>query len=60
MSHAIIGDLLGDGHLRYGNKNKQGLHTGNCQYAMTVKSESYAIFLRYNIYSDICKAGLHP
>ena len=57
----LIGDLLGDGHLRYGNKNKLGEYTGNCLFAMTLKSESYASYLREKVYSDICtSSGLWP
>lgn len=50
----MIGDLLGDGHLRYGNKNKKGEVTGNCNFSMTLKSKDHTFYLWENIYKDIC------
>ena len=43
----LIGNLLGDGHLRYGNrsaKNKNQV-TGNVNYCMTLKSYEYTYHL---------------
>lgn len=54
MRNALTGDLLGDGHLRYGNKNKKGEVTGNCNYSMTLKMRDHTYYLWDNIYKDIC------
>ena len=54
MRRALTGDLLGDGHLRYGNRNKEGERTGNCNYSMTLKMKDYTYHLWGNIYKGIC------
>jgi hypothetical protein len=41
----LIGNLLGDGHLGYNNKNKEGVFTGNVWYSMTLKSKEYTYYL---------------
>ena len=50
----IVGDLLGDGHLRFTHKDTQGQVRGNAHYAMTLKHYDYAFYLWKNIYSSIC------
>lgn len=50
----MIGDLLGDGHLRFTHKDKNGNMTGNAHYAMTLKHYDYAFYLWKEIYSPIC------
>jgi hypothetical protein len=54
VKNAMVGDLLGDGHLRYSNKNKYGHVTGNCLFSMTLRDKEYALFLWGDIYKDIC------
>lgn len=51
---ALTGDLLGDGHLRFTHKDKNGNFTGNSHYAMTLKHYDYAFYLWKEIYSSIC------
>ena len=50
----LIGDLLGDGHLRFTHKDKNGNMKGNAHYAMTLKHYDYAFYLWKEIYSPIC------
>lgn len=54
IHQSMIGDLLGDGHLRYGNKNKKGEVTGNCNFSITLKSRDHTFYFWKNIYKDIC------
>ena len=52
----LIGNLLGDGHLRFTHKDLNGkpkLNT-NALYAMTLKNKDYIYHLWKNIYSSIC------
>jgi len=53
VKEALIGDLLGDGHLRFTHKDINGKVTGNSHYAMTLKNYDYAFFLWKHIYSPI-------
>ena len=41
----MIGDLLGDGHLRFTHKDINGKVKGNAHYAMTLKHYDYACYL---------------
>lgn len=50
----IVGDLLGDGHLRFTHKDTQGKVRGNAHYAMTLKIYDYAYYLWKDIYFYIC------
>ena len=50
----IVGDLLGDGHLRFTHKDNKGQVRGNAHYAMTLKHYDYAFYLWKYIYSSIC------
>lgn len=60
LSEALVGNLLGDGHLRFNHK-KNGKGTGNAQLAFTFKSHEYALHLKNVIYLSICTlAALHP
>lgn len=54
VKDALTGDLLGDGHLRFTHKDKNGNFTGNSHYAMTLKNYDYAFYLWKDIYSSIC------
>lgn len=54
LKKAIIGDLLGDGHLRYTKKDKEGNTKGNAHFAMTLKDYNYIYYLWKKIYSPIC------
>lgn len=66
VKDSLIGDLLGDGHLRFNKKG--GLATdslprpnSNAQFAMTLKSEDYVMYLWQEIYASICsKTPPHP
>ena len=51
---ALIGDLLGDGHLRVMYKDSKDKIIGNAHYAMTLKNYDYAYYLWKDIYSPIC------
>jgi hypothetical protein len=52
----LIGNLLGDGHLRYSNRSAKDktIVTGNVNYAMTLKSREYTYHLWDKIYRPIC------
>ena len=50
----MVGDLLGDGHLRFTHKDVNGKVRGNAHYAMTLKHYDYAYYLWKEIYSPIC------
>ena len=54
ITEALVGDLLGDGHLRFTHKDKNGEVKGNAHYAMTLKHFDYAFYLWKEIYSPIC------
>ena len=60
---ALVGELLGDGHLRFNKKGLDGkpkLNT-NAQLAMTLKSKEHVYFLWRDIYGPICTNTLpHP
>lgn len=43
--YAIIGNLLGDGHLRFTHKNQNSQPTGNALLAFTFKSYDYTYYL---------------
>jgi len=51
---ALIGELLGDGHLRGTHKDEKGYIKGNCHFGITLKSYDYAFYLWKEIYSSIC------
>lgn len=58
----LIGNLLGDGSLRYTHKDKEGKakQNTNALYVMTLKSFEYISHL-FNIYSPICtSASIRP
>ena len=50
----MVGDLLGDGHLRFTHKDVNGKVRGNAHYAMTLKHYDYTYYLWKEIYSPIC------
>jgi len=56
LKEAIVGELLGDGHLRFTKKDKNGKPKLNCNalYAMTLKHYDHAFYLWSNIFSSIC------
>lgn len=56
MVEALVGDLLGDGHLRFNKKGADGLPkpNTNVQFAMTLKSKEYVMYLWEHIYRPIC------
>lgn len=54
----LIGNMLGDGHLRFTHKDKEGKVRGNSHYAMTSKSYEYIMHLWSNIYYSICTTTL--
>ena len=55
LKEAMVGELLGDGHLRYNKKGKDSLPkpNTNAQLAMTLKPKEYVYHLWQNIYRDI-------
>ncbi len=56
LREAIIGELLGDGHLRFNKKGQDGKpkpHT-NAQLAMTLKSKEHVEYLWQEVYKPIC------
>ena len=54
LQDALIGNMLGDGHLRFTHKDKEGNGSGNAQFSITLKNYDYAFYLRNKIYSSIC------
>ena len=67
LLECLYGELLGDGHLRYNKKGKEGLPTpnSNAQFAITLKSKEHIYHLlrvrEENIYKEICTStGPHP
>lgn len=56
LMEAIIGELLGDGHLRFTKKDKKGKPklNNNAMYAMSLKHFDHAFYLWSNIFSSIC------
>lgn len=51
---ALIGELLGYGHLRGTRKDQKGNIKGNCHFAITLKSYDHVFYLWKEIYSYIC------
>lgn len=56
LQKAMMGELLGDGHLRFNKKGINGLPkpNTNAQFAITLKSKEHVMFLWQDIYSAIC------
>lgn len=54
--NSIVGNLLGDGSLRFTHKTLEGKPTpnANASYAMTLKNKEYIDHLWSNIYPSIC------
>lgn len=52
----LVGNILGDGHLRFTHKDKNGKPKvgTNALYAMTLKSHDYIMYLWSKIYFQIC------
>ena len=61
LKEALIGELLGDGCLRYTRKVEDGKPNTNWNviFAMTLKSYEHVIHLWKNTYSSIC-TNTHP
>jgi hypothetical protein len=60
---ALVGELLGDGHLRFNKKGLDGLPkpNTNVQLAMTLKSKKHVTYLWQEVYRVICSDTLpHP
>ena len=56
LIEALVGELLGDGHLRFNKKGLDGKPkpNTNAQLAMTLKSKEYTYYLWQTIYHSIC------
>nr|UEV87051.1 hypothetical protein [Grifola frondosa] len=56
LIEAIIGELLGDGHLRFNKKGSDGKPkpNTNAQLAMTLKSKEHVDYLWQEVYKPIC------
>jgi hypothetical protein len=56
LNEALVGELLGDGHLRFNKKGLDGKPkpNTNAQLAMTLKSKEYVDYLWQEIYKPIC------
>jgi hypothetical protein len=56
----LVGNLLGDGSLRFTHKGVDGKPKPGCNasYAMTLKRKDYTYYLWRNIYSTICTSTL--
>jgi hypothetical protein len=54
LVNALIGELLGDGHLRFTHKDKLDNVSGNAHFAITLKNYDYALYLKDKIYFSIC------
>jgi len=56
----LVGNMLGDGHLRFTHKDKIGKPKigTNGLYAMTLKSHEYIMYLWSKIYFQICTSTL--
>jgi hypothetical protein len=59
---AIIGDLLGDGHIRYSNrrKDKKKTNIGNARMEFTFSTQNlpYVQYLKFVAYQEICTPSL--
>ena len=53
--YPLVGNMLGDGHLRFTHKDKTGKpkQNTNASHAMTLKSHEYIMHLRDKIYFQI-------
>lgn len=63
LKSAMVGELLGDGHLRFNKKGLDGLPkpNTNAQLAMTLKSKEHVTYLWKEVYGAICsKTPPHP
>jgi hypothetical protein len=56
LKEALIGELLGDGCIRFTGKGKNGVPgpNRNAIFAMTLKYKEHARYLWQDIYNDIC------
>jgi hypothetical protein len=45
LEEALVGEMLGDGHLRFTHKDKEGNASGNVHFAMTLKLYEYTMYL---------------
>jgi hypothetical protein len=60
LMDAIIGDLLGDGHIRHNNKNTNkdtpNLKIGNArmEFTFSIDNLPYLRYLKFVAYSEIC------
>ena len=56
LVEALLGELLGDGHLRFNKKGEDGKPKSNtnAQLAMTLKSKAYVDYLWQEVYKTIC------
>lgn len=61
LIEALVGELLGDGHLRFNKKGLDGKPKANtnAQLAMTLKSKEHTYYLWGKIYAPIC-TSTHP
>jgi hypothetical protein len=52
----LVGNMLGDGHLRFTHKDVNGKPkpNTNAHYAMTLKNHEYIMHLWYNVFKAIC------
>ena len=63
LIEALVGELLGDGHLRFNKKGIDGKPkpNTNAQLAMTLKSKKHTDYLWQDVYKIICtKTMPHP
>jgi Proton-conducting membrane transporter len=54
----LTGNMLGDGHLRFGHGAKGGFPTGNAMFAMTLKNFEYISYLYFVVYPSIMTSSL--
>lgn len=53
LMNRLIGELLGDGHLRFTHRDKQGKPSGNVSFAITLKQFDHISFLKL-MFTSIC------
>ena len=63
VKNALVGNMLGDGNIRYTHKDEQGKPkpSTNANFSMTLKNKEYIYHLKHTIYQSVSTNTLpHP